>query len=172
MAKWLGNVPTYERQIIDKPAGIKQQVYWRDQSLKAPGRSDVHQYAVRAGGHLNKFVMGFKKEGINKKPPNALANAGFGSGLLAPQASAADFKLKTSEFDNIISWVKRTPEPPGATDAIHGSVLADSRSIIGGDIIDCKRRDALDQRLKSERNVRDWTEYFSSPEYLKTIGIK
>ncbi len=183
MARWIGTVPTFERQIVNTPPGIKQQVYWKEQSLRTDPRSVTYQHAVAQGGHLAGLAMGFSSKGLAEKKPGtldsdscakAVATAVFGRGGLAPQISAGDFQLQASEFDSIIEWVKNTPKPAGATDAVHGSVVPQGpggAAITSGTIIDCKRRDEIHQALMSERNIKKWSDFFASSDYLKSIGI-
>jgi hypothetical protein len=186
MQKWIGTVPTFERQIVKVPPGIKQQVYWKEQSLQSR-ESAVRQHATNQGGHLAQVGMGFKSKDLPKKQPGtidgdvlvpggeigsaerakALATAVFGTGRLAPTIPSERFMLEASEFNSIIEWVKKTPKSVRATGSdVYGSVAADGKIII-----DLKKQDEMRQRLSSKRNITSWSDYFKSKEYLKKIGV-
>jgi hypothetical protein len=84
MAKWLGGVvPTFERQVVEVPSGIKQQIYWNQASLKAPPHTPVHQHAVSQGGQVKGLVMGFE----NKKGDTQYKGTQFdkGTDLIPPK---------------------------------------------------------------------------------------
>jgi hypothetical protein len=202
MEKWLnGTVPGFDRQVVNVPAGIKQQVYWNEASLKAPRRTDVNQHATAQGGHVRNLVMGFEsKKGDTqykgtqydpKKPlvgrslaakqprtltdakyvtpggtrlrpipaDKTLASAVFRQGGLAKAIPADKFMLQSTEFDDIMKWIKNTPTPVGATDAVHGYVDGHLQ----------KKDEALTE-ASTEKNIENWSEYFSSPEYIAKIG--
>ncbi|MGJ7503250.1 hypothetical protein ACSFBF_23040 [Variovorax sp. ZT5P49] len=141
MAKWIGKVPGFERQVVEKPAGIKQQLYWRDESAKRYQPSTVSNHAASNSAHLAGMVQGFRlgrpfrgrtkftpapvlnepqrkpTEARTRPQPTLLAN----TRLPAP-IDAANLQLAKSEFDRIVTWAKATPVPTGATTSVHGSV--------------------------------------------------
>jgi hypothetical protein len=71
MAKWIGTVPTFERQIVERPPGIKQQVFWKEQSLQSRDTA-VRQHATNLGGHLTQVGMGFNSEDLAKEQPGTI----------------------------------------------------------------------------------------------------
>jgi hypothetical protein len=63
MEKWLGGVVDgFERQVVDRPPGINQQIYWADQASRAPRNSAVNQHAWNNSAHLGGMVMGFQSK--------------------------------------------------------------------------------------------------------------
>lgn len=183
MLKWVGKVPTYERQEIVKPAGISQQIYWANQSAKSKS-PDVRNHAVTHGGHVSKLVQGFEKKNLKSKQPGTLvlpegevkpvdaqglAKAVFGSGGLAPTLSAEQFMLESAEFDAIIKWIKNG----GADGPTLGSV-----PLPAGPTTDTAWTVPMNDKLKLDlneaRQTRSWSEYFASEEYqthLKNIKV-
>lgn len=184
MLKWVGKVPTYERQQINKPAGIAQQIYWAEQSKKS-SNTDVQNHAVTHGGHVKHLVQGFEKKGLGKTQPDTLilpegktgpedaqnlAKAVFGSGGLAPSLSAQQFMLETTEFDAIIKWIKDGGNTPGLA---RGSVAVPSGPT-PKEPWKVPTNDKLKLDLNAARHTKTWSEYFASEEYqkhLKSISI-
>ncbi|MFN7945850.1 MAG: hypothetical protein U0Z53_10895 [Blastocatellia bacterium] len=188
MAKWIGRVPGYQRQVVNKPPGIKQQAYWYEQSASAKSK-DVRDHAQTEGGHVKNIVMGFEKTGLKKTQPDTLtkntdpltpdeaedlANRIFGKGGLVEGVPAEKFMLETSEFDDIIKWIKDTPKPTGgslaAFSSLKADVIEDNKKYVA--TCDTVTRDKNLQHLKGERKIRDWSRFFQSKEYLNSIGIE
>ena len=161
MEKWIGKVPTFERQVVNTPPGIKQQIYWNEQSLKTPRTSDVNQHARASGSHVRNMVMGFESVGKSKSPlsQDQIVDVVFGRRSLGQFVPAQKFMLETSEFDAIITWIKRTPTKTGASDR-HGS--------IPGHV---EVRDIALNEQSSETAITNWSKYFASPEYLKSLPV-
>jgi hypothetical protein len=142
MAKWIGKVPGFERQVVERPAGIKQQLYWLNESTKSYQPSDVSTHAVNNGAHLAGMVQGFRlgrpfraQPKFTPAPVLKQPLRKSGEPFLHPQKTflanrrlpapvdAANFQLAKTEFDKIVTWAKGTPMPTGATTNVHGSVL-------------------------------------------------
>lgn len=142
MAKWIGKVPGFERQVVERPAGIKQQLYWLNESTKSYQPSEVSTHAVNNGAHLAGMVQGFRLgrpyRGQTKFTPapvlkQPLRKSGepflhpqktfLANRRLPPPIDAANFQLAKTEFDKIVTWAKGTPTPTGATTNVHGSIL-------------------------------------------------
>ncbi len=144
MAKWIGNVPGFERQIIERPAGIKQQLYWRDESSKRYQPTVVSRHAARNSSHLTGLKMGFAPDvtrGVSQpltltraptlreplREPTELPQAPQATFLanarLPAPIDAANLQLAKLEFDRIVLWAKSTPTPSDATRNVHGSVI-------------------------------------------------
>ncbi|WP_198088918.1 hypothetical protein [Variovorax sp. E3] len=142
MAKWTGKVPGFERQVVERPAGIKQQLYWRNESAKSYQPSDVSSHAANNSAHLAGMVQGFRLgrpfRGRTKFTPAPVLEQPQrkrGEPFLRPQPTflantrlpapidAVNIQLAKAEFDKIVTWAKATPTPTGATTSIHGSVV-------------------------------------------------
>ena len=188
MAKWIGRVPGYQRQVVNKPPGIKQQAYWYEQS--ASSRDDkVRDHALKEGGHVKNIVLSFEKKGLKETRPDTLtkntdpltsvqaedlAHRVFGPDGLAQGIPAEKFMLETKEFDEIIKWIKDAPKPTGGSSAAFSSLRADviedkKKYVATGDAM---TRDKNLQHLNGERKISDWSKFFQSQEYLKSIGIE
>jgi hypothetical protein len=173
MARWIGAVPGYDRKIVDRPAGIAQQIYWRDASLKTPRSGEVHRHATSQGQHVRGLVAGFEKLGMRNTQPNTLkircdpedpaygqrlASATFGRQGLARIVGADKFKLSEAEFNDIVRWVNNTPRPRGFKDNVYGAV--------NGHL---EKRDVAEQDLAGLKKEKTWSQFLSSPEYLDTL---
>jgi len=142
MAKWIGKVPGFERQVVERPAGIKQQLYWRDESAKHYQPTTVSNHAALNGAHLTGMELGFAPvTGVGnpivlrpapvlrppsrrrKAPPSPFHPTFMANTALPPPIDAANFQLAKTEFDKVVTWAKATPTPIGATTNVHGSVL-------------------------------------------------
>ncbi len=176
MMKWVGTVPGYERQQVDVPGGIAQQLHWKEQSAKAPYSSDVAKQARTLGANVSKLVLGFEKGKLGQRPPDlldgktfvdekeraqALAAAVFGRGGLAPELPASKFMLASGEFDAIVRWVNNGAT---GTPVAHGNVKAEGK---------LERRDSVRHDLTARRETQSWSDYFASPDYRKRFeGLK
>ena len=168
MEKWLESegtklpegVPGFSRLIVNRPPGIAQQIYWRAQALKGSEKSKSYQHAASTGGHVANMVLGFKKEGLSKAQ---VVQCVFGPDQLAEVLGSVEkFRLETSEFNQIIEWVKRTTKPKGATSNVHGSIPGSGQ---------LQKRDLALQNSSALQHVKNWSEYFKSQTYLDSIGI-
>ena len=146
-------VPGWTRQVVNRPPGIAQQIYWRQDGMKNSEKSNVRQHVEKEGEHVQGLVYGSKN-------PLETAKLVFGRDALAGSLVPADkFQLSTNEFDSIVKWVAQTPIPKGATG-----------SNVNGSVHGClQKRDvaALDHSaLKQEKS---WSEYFASSAYRNTL---
>jgi hypothetical protein len=106
------------------------------------------------------MVLGYGKQGLSK---TQVVQCVFGPHQLAEMLGSAErFRLETSEFDEIIKWIKGSPKPEGATSNVHGSVP------VSGQL---QKRDATLQDSSALRHVKSWRDYFRSEEYLAGIGV-
>lgn len=96
MEKWLGGkVPGFDRQLVDRPPGINQQIYWGGQALKTDRRSETYKHAKTNTSQVQGMVMGFesKKGGTQYKgtvytalnPETGKVNPQTGRSLAAKQ---------------------------------------------------------------------------------------
>jgi hypothetical protein len=120
MASWIGNVPTWSRQIVERTPGISQQKYMANYKYTRNPSDQERRTA-------NLLVTGFSKSGLKEKQPGALSeeevrnriNAVFGSEELAASTriDPRQFMIQPNEFNEIIQWINQTPRPSG-----HGTV--------------------------------------------------
>lgn len=186
MAKWLGKVPGYARQVVNAPPGIAQQVYWNKASLSRKPGSPDRLHAEAHGGHLAGLVQGHRETGkftkatetaaavdtrrlartqadtldLDPEEARPLVHPVFGTGGLARSIDASKFMLESSEFDKIVEWAGNSPKPKDHVDASHGAVVAEGPLV---------KRDVAAQDLVARRAEKSWGEFFASKEYRDSL---
>lgn len=157
MAQWINNVPTYERQIVDAPPGIKQQVAWREQAGRytrgaLPAHLDTHSR------HATGMKLGFKK------PPGGHSGSMQSMGDEIKAFGGMDpFKLRESEFDSIIKWVDK---------CVRGTTKKATNLRTDPLRRDPEKRSTpaeIKSKLTGEKIYSSYSEMYTSKEYLKAL---
>lgn len=151
-AKPAEGVPGWTRQVVQRPPGIAQQIYWRKDGLGGSPKSETYKHVEAESEHAEGLVYGSKN-------PQEAAKAVFGREALSGQLVPAEkFQLATSEFDSIVKWAKATPVPKGATGNVHGAVPG---------ILEL--RDVARQDLSARKKGMSYSDYFKSEEFRSTL---
>ena len=126
MARWIGNVPGFERQVVQRPPGIKQQLSWQETGQYAEGASLRH--LQNNTEHLKGMTMGSPMKRVqdpetgkivlNERTQRPVLELRRDTSAPPTQQQLmraiqgkdiAEFGLRTDEWAKIMSWVRNTP---------------------------------------------------------------
>ncbi|WP_446743431.1 hypothetical protein [Silvibacterium acidisoli] len=128
MEKWIGKVPGFERQKVQRPPGIKQQIYWKEKDGQF-AKDDALRHIRSNTQHLNGMVMNARPNPTNQvltPPAESMQSQGdFDRYIRSNQnhpriqmlnevrgKSMADgFGLQPTEWTSILNWIRNTPAP-------------------------------------------------------------
>lgn len=109
MASWLGNVPTWSRQIVERAPGIVQQKYQADyrHTRDATAQEAANASAIRYGA---KPVKGPATAAEAQK----LINAVFERDPLTETTGIdpKQFMIQPDEFESLMTWIRAAPARP------------------------------------------------------------
>lgn len=155
MASWLGNVPSWSRQIVERTPGISQQKYMANYKYTRNPSDQERRTA-------SMLVTGFSKSGLNEKQPDALSEeevrnrikAVFGSEELAASTriDPQQFMIQPDEFNEIIGWINKEPPRPSG----HGTVP--TPEVLESDTLGRADREIASD-IRSRAAARDWSKF-------------
>jgi len=196
MEKWLGGkVPGFERQIVDRPPGIKQQIYWDAQAR------------LESTAYVDDLTLGFQsKKGPTEykgtvypaiNPQTGKANPQTGRSLAAKQPGTMEWGAYNQPVYSRRGNLKRTD----LISAVFGSgglatlIPSDNFTLLSSEfqsIIDwvkkspkptggtnnlhgyidghLVKRDGYVNTVVAKKAEQTWSQYYASPEYRNGIG--
>ncbi len=153
MESWLGKVPGWSRQIVERTPGIAQQKYMAEYKHTRQPTAEEQSRAAALRYTLPKSTIGtrsgqkFDQDAFRKK-----INAVFGDKPLEGETRVdpTQFMIRPGEFDEILNWIKQAP------DGGSGATLRQPEPRE-----DISMGNALEQSMAAMRErvaVRDWSE--------------
>ena len=176
MEKWIGPVPTYSRQQIERTPGIKQQIAWRAQNTRRGPAADRIREKTKhtVGMQLNQPAPAPTEKGQWVKRAQQLEASKepqwkdiFSNEVLSAIRSVGGtekFKMREEEYDQIVSWVAAQSTPA----SVRPTSMATDPLV--RDPLQRTAPAAVRSRLTGQNTYPTYSALYSSKEYLGELA--